>query len=77
LPVQKAYYKDWPLFREYRKSEEFQRTFEEVFGEPFNLLRVTPQETDILPDDEQLLEDDQFLEDEPPPIDEPPPEDAR
>ncbi|WP_447984677.1 hypothetical protein [Nitrospira sp. Nam74] len=28
-------YRDWPLFRELRKSHEFLRTYEEVFGEPF------------------------------------------
>ena len=32
----KSDYKDWPLFKEYRKSEEFLEAFEEVFGEPFS-----------------------------------------
>jgi hypothetical protein len=74
--MQKAYYRDWPLFREYRKTEEFQRTFEEVFEEPFNLVSAKSQETEILPEDEQLLEeeappvDEQLLEDEPLTVDE-------
>lgn len=28
-------YREWPLFKEYRKSEEFLKVFEEVFNEPF------------------------------------------
>jgi len=29
-------YRDWPLFTNFRKSEQFLRTFEEVFCEPFH-----------------------------------------
>jgi len=36
----KMAYREWPLFREYRKSEHFQRTFEDVFHEPLNLFDV-------------------------------------
>jgi hypothetical protein len=32
----KSYYRDWPLFKEFRQSEEFLKTFEEIFGEPYN-----------------------------------------
>jgi hypothetical protein len=28
-------YREWPLFREYRKTEGFLKAFEEVFNEPF------------------------------------------
>jgi len=33
----KAEYRDWPLFREFRKSEQFTQAFHEVFGEPFRV----------------------------------------
>lgn len=33
----KAEYRDWPLFREFRRSEQFTRAFHEVFGEPFRV----------------------------------------
>jgi hypothetical protein len=33
-------YRDWPVFRELRKSAEFQAAFEEVFGEPFGTVTV-------------------------------------
>ena len=31
-------YMDWPLFQEFRKSEEFLKTFEELFGETSVLI---------------------------------------
>ena len=80
--VTKSQYREWPLFRDYRKSEQFQRIFEEVFQEPLNLFSVKPPETENLSEnelpsidelpsmDEQLREDKQFLEDELPPIEE-------
>jgi hypothetical protein len=45
-------FRDWPLFREYRKSEDFQLTFEEAFEEPLNLFSVNAQEIETLPNDE-------------------------
>jgi len=36
--VSKSDYKEWPLFREFRESEEFQTSFEAIFGEPFNII---------------------------------------
>ena len=33
----KTEYRDWPLFREFRKSEQFIQAFQEVFGEPFRV----------------------------------------
>jgi len=32
----KSSYRDWPLFKEFRQSEEFLTTFEEIFGEPYS-----------------------------------------
>jgi hypothetical protein len=28
-------YKDWPIFREFRKQPDFLTTYEEIFGKPF------------------------------------------
>lgn len=72
--VKKNDYREWPLFKEYRKSEKFQNTFEEVFQESVNLFSVKSQETEDDPffEDAQILEDTQFLEDEPPLDNEPP-----
>jgi len=36
--VSKEDYKEWPLFKEFIKSEEFLKTYEEVFQEPFLIL---------------------------------------
>ena len=33
--LNKSNYRDWPLFRELRKQEQFGAVFEEVFGQPF------------------------------------------
>jgi hypothetical protein len=38
--ISKTAYFEWPLFREYSKSEGFLKTFEEVFGEPFQQVDV-------------------------------------
>ena len=34
-PVSKSQYRDWPLFREWRKQELFLSTYAEIFGEEF------------------------------------------
>ena len=33
--VQKHDYADWPLFREFRKADLFERAYQEVFGDAF------------------------------------------
>jgi hypothetical protein len=38
--MNKHFYREWPLFREIRKSKEFGAKFEEVFGEPFTAIIV-------------------------------------
>jgi hypothetical protein len=36
--TEKAFYRDWPLFKEFRKSEQFAKTYENVWGVPFNVV---------------------------------------
>jgi hypothetical protein len=38
--VEEIAYREWPLFKEYRKSEGFLKTFQDVFGKPYKLTRV-------------------------------------
>lgn len=38
----KSGYRNWPVFKELRKTEEFQATFVEVFGEPFATVTISP-----------------------------------
>ncbi len=38
----KACYRDWPIFREFRKSNEFADAFKELFGETFAVLADEP-----------------------------------
>ena len=61
----KQYYREWPLFREYRKSENFQRIFEDMFKEPLNIFSVKSQETEIMSEAEPWYEDDIPPENEP------------
>jgi hypothetical protein len=37
-------YREWPLFKEFRKSPEFAALFEEIFGEPLNKFVVQAAE---------------------------------
>jgi len=69
--VEKVNYREWPLFREYRKTEDFKSIFEEVFGEPLNLFNVKSPEADSLDEDEPLPEVYPSNEDEPPPEQDP------
>lgn len=39
----KESYRDWPLFREIRKQELFRKTYETIFGEPLEKVRVRAQ----------------------------------
>jgi hypothetical protein len=38
--ITKTAYREWPLFKEIRKSSDFGKTFEDIFGEPLNIVRV-------------------------------------
>ena len=38
--VTKESYRGWPLFREIRKQELFRKTYETIFGEPLEKVRV-------------------------------------
>lgn len=42
--VREADYKSWPLFQEFRKSAEFARTYQEVFGQPFTTTAKAPRQ---------------------------------
>ncbi len=44
--VNESAYQEWPLFQEFRQSDEFQSAFEEVFGQPFVHLEKTLQESE-------------------------------
>ena len=38
-------YRVWPLFQRLRKDPEFHKVFEEIFGEPLQLIAVSPEES--------------------------------
>ena len=38
--VKESYYHEWPLFKEFRKSEDFLKAYEEIFGKPFSILKI-------------------------------------
>ena len=63
--VEKNDYREWPLFRKYRKSEKLQSIFEEVFQEPLNLFSVKPQETESISENDTLHKDEAFFGDNP------------
>lgn len=46
-------YREWPLFKEARKSKEFADAFEEIFKEPLNTVTVSGEEA--RPSDKPLL----------------------
>jgi hypothetical protein len=37
----KAYYRDWPLFKQLRKQDEFLQVFQKCYGEPFKVQKMT------------------------------------
>ena len=39
-------YREWPLFKEFRKSSEFAEAYKEVFGEEFTLQEQSPLQSD-------------------------------
>ncbi|HVB35935.1 MAG TPA: hypothetical protein VND42_01750, partial [Candidatus Acidoferrales bacterium] len=43
--INKHFYREWPVFKEIRKSQEFAVAFEEIFGEPLNLITVPREDT--------------------------------
>lgn len=48
----KSEYTNWPLFKWFRKTEQFKSTYEEVFGEPYKIITHSEQQ-DVEGDDEK------------------------
>jgi hypothetical protein len=42
--INKHFYREWPLFKEIRKSKEFAAMFEQIFGEPLNAITLDTKE---------------------------------
>lgn len=42
----KAEYANWPLFKWFRKTDQFKRAYEDVFGEPFKIVAHTDGQQD-------------------------------
>jgi hypothetical protein len=59
-------YRTWPLFKEIRKTPEYQKLFEDIFGEPLNRVSL-----DSINKAEALTAEDQSVEEEIVPIVEP------
>lgn len=43
--IGKSEYKDWPAFKEFRKSPEFCSAYEEIFEEPFETILISEETT--------------------------------
>jgi hypothetical protein len=55
--IKRHEYIDWPVFREFRKSEEFSAAYTEIFGvEPTELLKHDGHDADANPDQEEADE---------------------
>jgi len=48
--VTETNYKEWPLFKEFRKSDDFLKAYEEVFGKPFRKVEQVPKAEDARSD---------------------------
>lgn len=48
--VGQAEYKNWPLFRWFRKTDKFKKAYEEIFGEPYTITAKTSIADDALTD---------------------------
>jgi hypothetical protein len=46
----KEEYKEWPLFKEWRKTEEFSSTYKDIFKEPFELVDIEKAAIETLGD---------------------------
>jgi len=40
-------YQEWPVFKEFRKSEEFGQAYKDVFGEEFKLQEQEPRQAEL------------------------------
>jgi hypothetical protein len=52
-------YRAWPLFKEFRKTSEFQALFEEIFEEPLNKVSF-----DSIDEAEEAIAEQQGVEEE-------------
>ncbi|WP_040576800.1 hypothetical protein [Methylophaga lonarensis] len=44
--ISKLFYREWPLFRWFRKTEQFKRAYQEVFGEEYKIIGKADPEND-------------------------------
>jgi hypothetical protein len=51
--VHKPDYKDWPVFRNFRKTEDFKRAFRAIFSEEIELIEITQGDVIQLIDEEE------------------------
>jgi hypothetical protein len=61
--ISRTAYRDWPLFRNFQKSEAFLTAYEARFGEPFRLLDVEVSETTLAERPEDNRNSDDSLSD--------------
>lgn len=55
-PVGKIEYKDWPVFREFRKSQAFMDAYQEIFGEGLEIVEVSKSDQVTILDSDFLNE---------------------
>ena len=60
--IGKDSYREWSLFREYRKSESFQKIFEEIFSEPLYTAKVEESDVEVSGIDEFIIKEIQKQE---------------
>ena len=56
--VRKHHYHDWPLFRDFRETEQFQKAYENVFGEPYQEIEEVEQK-EAEPEIEKTTDDNE------------------
>jgi len=57
----KPFYKDWPIFRELRKQDDFRKLYQECYGEPLAVEQTTGEEVNV---DEDVNQKDEQVSSE-------------
>ena len=59
--LNKNSYREWPLFKKFRKTKEFTQTYQEIFGEELKYTETKPKDLDDILKEMKSLKEEKYI----------------
>ena len=59
--LNKNSYREWPLFKKFRKTKEFTQTSQEIFGEELKYTETKPKDLDDILKEMKSLKEEKYI----------------